>query len=168
MSIGDIRKPVLALAAAVTLAAVGLLAGRISADAFPHGGRASGDHAPRVFARISRALDLTGDQKTRIKAILAAHAAEIEAQMQAGAAARRALHDAIVVQPTDENAIRSLAQEVGRVQGDGAVLFARVRTEIDPILTPDQKQKLQSFRERSASRSGRAAQAFDAWVKSGS
>jgi len=167
MSIGDIRKPVVALAAAVILAGAGLLAGRISADAI-HGGRASGDHAPRVFARIARALDLSDDQKTRIKAILAAHASEIEAQMQSGAAARRALHDAIVAQPTDENAIRSLAQEVGRVQGDGAVLFARIRTEIDPVLTTDQKQKLQSFRERTASKAGRAAQAFDAWVKSGS
>ena len=168
MSIADIRKPILAAAAAVALAAAGLLAGRISADAFPHGARGSGDHAPRVFARMARALDLTDDQKTRIKAILRTHASEIEAQMQAGAAARKTLHDAIVAQPTDENAIRSLAQEVGRVQGDGAVLFARIRTEVDPILTADQKQKIQTFRERVGSRSGRAAAAFDAWVKSGS
>jgi Spy/CpxP family protein refolding chaperone len=168
MSIGDIRKPVLAAAAAIALAAAGLLAGRISADAFPHGGRGSGDHAPRVFARMARALDLTSDQKTRIKAILLSHASEIEAQMQASAAARRALHDAIVAQPTDEGSIRSLAQDLGRVQGDGAVLFAKIRTEVDPILTTDQKQKIQTFRDRVGKRSGRATAAFDAWVKSGS
>lgn len=166
MSIGDIRKPVLAVAAALTLAGAGLLAGRLSADAFPHGSRA--DHAPRIFARIARALDLSDDQKIQIKNVLKAHAPEIEAQMQAGANARRALHDAVVAQPADEASIRALAQELGRVQGDGAVLFARIRTEIDPILTSDQRQKIQTFREHVRSRSGRAAAAFDTWVKSGS
>ncbi len=168
MSIQEVRKPALVAVGAIALAVAGLLAGRVSADAFPHGARGGGDFAPRVFARIARALDLSDDQKTQIKNVLRSHAAEIEAQMNAAAAARRSLHDAIVAQPADENAIRAQAQVLGGIQGDGAVLFARIRTEIDPILTSDQKQKIQAFRERVRSRSGRAAAAFDAWVKSGS
>lgn len=168
MSIQNIRKPVLIASAAIALAAAGLLAGRLSAGVFPHGAHGGGEFAPRVFARMARALDLSDDQKAQIKTVLRSHASEIEAQMNAAAAARRTLHDAVIAQPTDESAIRTQAQALGAVQGDGAVLFARIRTEIDPILTTEQKQKIQTFRERVRSRSGRAAAAFDAWVRSGS
>jgi Spy/CpxP family protein refolding chaperone len=168
MSIQQIRKPVLMAAAAIALAVAGLLAGRLSADAFPHGARSGGDHALRVFARIARALDVSDDQKAEIKNVLKSHASEIEAQMRAGSSARRALHDAVITRPSDEDAIRSLAEELGRVQGDGAVLFARIRTEIDPILTSEQKQKIRSFRDHLRSRSGSAAAAFDAWIRDGS
>ena len=66
-----------------------------------------------MFGRASPgALDLTDDQKAQIKAILRTHATEIEAQMTAGTAARRALHDAIMAAPIDEAAIRARAAEL--------------------------------------------------------
>ncbi len=166
MTIQRIRKSVLAGAGILALAAGGLVAGRLSARAFPQ--RAHSEFAPRVFARIARALDLSDDQKSQIKAVLKTHAAEIEAQMKASSSARRALHQAVLTQPIDENAIRTAAATLGSVESDGAVLFAKIRTEVEPILTVAQRAKIQQFRERVRDRGDAAVKSFEAFLGSGS
>jgi Spy/CpxP family protein refolding chaperone len=167
MSIEKIRKSVLVVAGIAVIAAAGLFAGRLSAGAF-HGGKSRGDFAQHLFNRMSRALDLTEDQKSRIKDVLRTHADEIKAQMQVSATARRALHDAVMAQPTNESAIRAAAAQVGQTQGDAALLFARLRTEIDPILTPEQKAKVQSFQARGGHHADAAGRSIDRLLKSGS
>ena len=166
MSIQQIRKSVVVGAGIAVLGVAGLVAGRLSAGAFPGGGHS--DFAPRVFGRIARALDLSGDQKTQIKAILKTHASEIETQIKASAAARRAVHDAVLAQPLDEAAIRDAAQKLGQVHADGAVLFARIRSEVQPILSDAQRAKIQKFRERMGSKADSAVKSFDAFLGSGS
>lgn len=166
MSIQQIRRSVLVLAGVAALAAAGLYAGRLSADAFPQKGR--GDFAPRMFSRMARFLELTDDQQAQIKTVLKGHAAEIETQMAAKRTARQALRQAMLAQPVDEAAIRARAEEAGKVEGDGAVLFARIRTEIDPILTADQRTKVQTFASRSRRRRDSAVQSFDRFIKNGS
>lgn len=150
----------------VALAAGGLLAGRFSAGAFPQEGHSG--FGPRVFGRIARDLDLSGDQKTRIKSILRAHASEIETQMKASAAARQTVHDAVLAQPVDEGAIRAAAARLGQVHADGAVLFAKVRTEVEPILTDEQRARVQKFRDRASGRADAAVKSFEAFLASGS
>src|SRR5262249_1532102 len=114
------------------------------------------------------ALELTDDQRAQIKDVLRAHADEIKAQMQASAAARRALYDVVMAQPTDANAIQAAASQVGQTSGDGALLFAKIRTEIDPILTAEQKEKIQTFQARGGHRAEAAARSLDRFLKSGS
>lgn len=166
MSIQQIRRSALIFAGVAALAAAGLFAGRLSADAFPHGSR--GDFAPRMFARMARFLDLTADQRTQIKSVLKAHAAEIEAQMTAKRTARQALRQAMLAQPLDEAAIRERAMESGKVEADGAVLFARIRAEVDPILTPEQRTRVLAFGTRARRHRDNAVQSFDNFIKSGS
>jgi protein CpxP len=166
VSIQQFRKSVLIGAGIAVLGVAGLAAGRLSAGAFPRG--AHSDFGPRVFGRIARALDLSDDQKNQIKAILKTHALEIEAQMKASASARRAVHDAVLAQPPDETAIRAAAQKLGQVHGDGAVLFAKIRTEVQPILTDEQRAKIQTFRERMRDRSESGVKSFEAFLGSGS
>ena len=166
MSFRTLRKSALVIAAAGALAVGGLFAGRLFAGSMPAG---PGDHSPRrMFGRIARTLDLSADQKAQVKTILKSHAAEIQTQMTAGATARRALHDAIKAQPVDEAAIRAAAQEAGRVHADGAVLFAKIRAEVLPVLTADQKQKLQSMDEKMRSRGERGAKGFAEFLRSDS
>ena len=166
MSLQRIQKSAVLGAVIVALAAGGLLAGRFSAGAFPREGHSG--FGPRIFGRIARDLELSGDQKARIKTILKSHATEIESQMKASAAARQAVHDAVLAQPVDEAAIRAAAARLGQVHADGAVLFAKVRTEVDPILTDDQRAKIQKFRERAVRRSDSAVKSFEAFLESGS
>lgn len=166
MSIQTLRKSALFLAAAAALAVGGLFAGHLFAGSMPNG---PGDHSPRrMFGRIARTLDLTADQKAQIKTILKSHAAEIQTQMTASSAARRALHDAIKAQTVDEAAIRAAAKQAGDVHADGAVLFARIRAEVLPILTADQKQKLQSLDEKMRGRGDRGAKSFAEFLRSDS
>src|ERR1700682_1942964 len=121
MSIRQLRRSALVAAGVVALAAAGMFAGRLSADAFPHSGH--GGSLPRMFGRIAQALDLTADQKAQIKNVLRGHAAEIEAQMTAGRAARQALHQALMAQPTDEATIRARAADLGKGAGGGRALL---------------------------------------------
>jgi len=165
MSIEQIRKSILIVVGAGAIAVAGLFAGRLSANAIgPRSIR--GDFATRVFARISSSLDLSDDQVGKVKDILRNHAPEIRAQLQASASARGTLHAAMIAQPLDENAVRAAAQRVGETQANGALLFARLRAEVDPILTPEQKSKIQDFQGRLGQRTDRAVQSFDAFLKS--
>src|SRR5262249_17914424 len=125
-----------------------------------------GDFATRVFTRISSSLDLSDDQVGKVKDILRNHAPEIRAQLQASASARETLHAAMIAQPLDESAVRAAAQKAGETQAHGALLFARLRAEVDPILTPEQKSKIQGFQRRMGQRADRAVQSFDAFLKS--
>jgi Spy/CpxP family protein refolding chaperone len=163
MSNRNIRKSVLMVAGALALVAAGLAAGRLAAGVLP--GESGGSGGRNVFSRIARTLDLTDDQKSRVRAILKSHSGEIEAQLTASAAARKALQDAMHARPIDEAAIRARAQELGRVRGDGGVLFARVREEIEPILTADQQARLQQMRDRMAQRGDRITRAFREFVE---
>ncbi len=165
MSIQQIRRSALIGVGIAVLGLAGLFAGRLSAGAFPHGRHS--DFGAHVFGRISRALDLTEDQKSQVKAILKTHATEIESQIRASAAARRAVHDAVLAQPLDEAAIRAAAQKLGRVHADGAVLFAKIRTEVQPLLTEEQRAKIQTFRERMRNKAEASVKSFEALVGSG-
>jgi periplasmic protein CpxP/Spy len=166
VSLQRIQKSALLGVGIAALAAGGLLAGRLSAGAFPQRGHS--EFGPRLFGRIASALDLTDDQKSQIKAILKTHASEIETQMTASAAARRAVHEAVLAQPVDEAAIRAAAQRLGEIHADGAVLFAKIRTEVQPLLTEEQRAKIQKFRERARHRADSALKSFEAILESGS
>jgi Spy/CpxP family protein refolding chaperone len=166
MSIRQIRNTVAIAVGICLLGVAGIVAGRMSADAIPLRGR--GDFAPRMFARMSRALDLSADQQASIKNVLRNHADEIAAQMTASRTARRALREAVMASPSDEGTIRARADEAGRIQGDGAVLFARIRAELDPILTSDQREKARRFQSHVRDRGDSAAESLKRFLNGSS
>ena len=166
MSVSKIRRPAL-MAAAGALAVSGLFAGRLLAgqtDRPSH--RHGGDGAPRLFARVARRLDLTEDQRARMRAVLKAHAAEIEAQARARRDARRALGEAAGTEPVDEAAIRGFSQQLADAHVAGALLFARIRAEALPILTPEQQEKLRKFRSRRLERRDERLRSLQEWLRS--
>jgi Spy/CpxP family protein refolding chaperone len=165
MSIQNIRRSVLIAAGIGALAVSGLLAGRLVAHQMGGGGPFGGPMAPRLFRHVARQLDLTDAQQAQIREILKTHADEIEAQVQSGMKARRALHDAILVTPTDEATIRQRAQELGGVHAEGALLFARVRAEVWPLLTAEQQQKAVSLHTRRRERGDDALRSLDSFLR---
>ncbi len=150
MSIGMPRR--IFLLAAGVAALTGLsLAGHLVAH--ETGGGPDGDGwAPRPYRRAVRMLALTPDQQTKIRGILKNHADEILAQRRAGVESRRVLRAAQLSQPLDENAIRNSARALGEVRADGAVLRARIRSEIWPLLTPEQQDRAKTFRAKGSDR----------------
>lgn len=136
-------------ASLVLLAAGGVLGGYLLAHDGP------GERGPRMLGRMARHLDLTDDQKARIREIYESRSVQLQEQREAKRTARRALADAIQAAPSDEAAIRARAAELGRVTGEGAVLHSRIRAEIAPLLTAEQRQKLADMKGKSRERRGR-------------
>ena len=164
MSIQKVRRSILIAAGIGVLAFTGLFAGRLLGRQMGPG-LSHGPHAARMFDHVSRALDLSDAQQIQIRGVLKTHADEILTLAKSGMNARRALHDAVLAEPTDEAAIRALAQQVGAVHGDGALLFAKIRVEIWPILTPDQQLKFTAFHNRMANRGDEEFQSLGAFLR---
>jgi Spy/CpxP family protein refolding chaperone len=141
-------------ASLVLLATGGVLGGSLLAHDGP------GSAGFHMLARLARHLDLTEDQKTRIRAIYESRSVQIQEQREAKRNARRALAEASRAEQPDEALIRSRAAELGRVTGEGAVLFARIRAEIAPLLTEEQRQKLADMKGKNRERRGRRGGRF--------
>ena len=164
MSIQKIRRSVLAAALMGGLAVSGLFAGRLLAQRGEFS-RMHSDGAPRMFRHLAKQLDLTADQQTQIRAIFKNHADEIETNVKAGMNARRALHQALLAQPVDENSIRNLAMQAGAAHGESAIVFAKIRAEIWPILNTEQQAKLTQLHGQMKDRGDAAFQSLDKWLR---
>jgi Spy/CpxP family protein refolding chaperone len=165
MSIQQIRRSVLIAAGIVALAVTGLFAGHVFGRQMGPGLGHGGHNAGRMFDHLARELDLSDAQRAQVRGVLKTHADEILAQVKSGMDARRALHDSVMAQPADENAIRSLATQVGAVHGEGALLIVKIRSEIWPILSPAQQDKLVGFHERMGRRGDEALDSLAAFLR---
>jgi Spy/CpxP family protein refolding chaperone len=89
-------------------------------------------------------LDLSADQRDRVKQILDSHRQEQEAIVERQMAARNALETAITSPGFDESLIRSRAADVAAIEADQTVARARIYAEVFQILTSDQQSKLKA------------------------
>jgi Spy/CpxP family protein refolding chaperone len=131
------------------------LSGLLATNLFANG------HAP------GRRLGLSDDQKEQIRGILKSHSTELDAQRLAARSGRRALREAMATQPADESRIRREALALGEVRADGAVLRARIRSEIWPILTAEQQDKARQLRSLRGQREKRRHAGFARWLLGG-
>jgi len=107
-------------------------------------GRRGGPGGPAgpgmVALGLLQRLDLTSDQRDRVKQILDSHRDEQTSLVERGRAAHEALQDA-VTGSGDESLIRAKAADVAAVEADMAVTESRVYNEVFQILTPEQQAK---------------------------
>lgn len=89
-------------------------------------------------------LDLTSDQRDRVRQILDSHKDEGQALGDRAMKAHQALQD-VVTSNFDESAIRARAADVAAVDADMAVAQGRVFNEVFQILTSEQQQKLKQL-----------------------
>lgn len=142
---------------------IGLAADRPAgkADAQPRvdgdGQRPRGPLADRPAGKFARGarhrlgelvkdLNLTDDQKQQIAKVLKSHKGEILPLVKQVRDDRRALRTAVRAEPIDEKAIRAAAEKLGKDLGDAAVMRAKIRKEIQAILTDAQKAALEKAR----------------------
>ena len=89
---------------------------------------------------------LSEEQRTAIRETMEAsrkEAAPFEEKMRA---ARRELQEAIHAEKVDEQVIRDKAAEVGKLEGDLAVIRAKAFAKIRPSLTPEQLARMKNMR----------------------
>src|SRR5499426_1143610 len=149
--ITKIRKSILVLVATGALVVGGFWAGRlIAGPLWGHLGFPATAHFGDIanhFDHIANVLALSDLQKAQIKRVVRSHGEEILSQIQSQIAMREALGEVIMAGTVDEGLIRQRAEALGRVEVEGALLRARIHSEIWPILNDEQRAKIASFHQ---------------------
>jgi Spy/CpxP family protein refolding chaperone len=108
-----------------------------------------------------RELNLTDTQREQIKAVMDAHKGEFDAQMQKAGPARKALNDAVMAETFNEATVRQKATDLATAEADGAVLRAKVFSEVWALLTPEQQVKARELKSQAEQRMGQMRQRFE-------
>jgi Spy/CpxP family protein refolding chaperone len=146
-----IQRSILILVAAGALLVGGFWTGRLMAGSvwghFGFPAAAHFDHIANHFDHIANWLALSDLQKTEVKRVVRSHGEEILSQIQSQIAMREALGEVIMAGTVDEGLIRQRAEALGRIEAEGALLRARIHSEIWPILNDEQRAKVASFHQ---------------------
>ena len=141
------------IAICVTLAAAILALG----VAFAHAGRMHHGHGGGPFGefglghgmgRALASLELTDDQKSRMKDILAEEGPRIEPLVDNLMTSKKALFEAIHSKAFDEKAVRSAASASAKASTELAVGRARIMSKFQALLTDEQRGRLDEIHER--------------------
>ena len=118
----------------------GLLAAASLALALPAQAHQRGAGHESAGAGMFRHLQLTAEQRDQVSKIFK----EQEAAFKQRVEADRAAHDALRKAAIDPNAdIRPLADAAGKAHAEVAVLRAETMRKVIPLLTPEQRAKLE-------------------------
>jgi protein CpxP len=109
-----------------------------------------------------RGLDLTDAQREQVKATMDAHKATFDAQRDKLVAAHKALNDAVTAGTFDEATVRQKAADLAVIDADGAVLRAKVHSEVWALLTPEQQTKAKTLQAQRIERAGERRERFEA------
>lgn len=101
--------------------------------------------AVRHFLNFRKETPLSDEQKTAIAKILEEHRPEIQAQLTQGRDARRAMEAAAKENATSP-ATMAAAEKIGSIARDRALLMARIRAQVRPLLTDEQQKQIESAR----------------------
>ena len=116
----------------------------------PRGGGPAGALLPL------RRLELSDEQREQVRTVMAESREAAREHLQDMRAAREALGEAVSSPDVDEDRIRTLAADVGRLTGDAAVRRAQVYAAVWQILTPEQQARAEEIAaEREERRSAR-------------
>jgi Spy/CpxP family protein refolding chaperone len=117
-----------------------------------------GSHGPCELAahfhahlqQLHAELNLTDEQREAVHEVFRARRGELAAAVRPLLQAQRTIMNAVHADATDEAAIRTAADSLGRSAGDAAVLIARVKAEVleAAALTPEQARTLGEIRAK--------------------
>ncbi len=130
---------------------------RAEGDAFGFRGHGPGIFGPNgggmffQFLEKIVELKLTPEQQEKILEVLKKHRNEFQEAFQRVGAAHKKLNDVISQDNSTEAAVREAHKTVAAAQEDLAVLRAKVRREVMPLLTEEQRAKVRAWMEERAS-----------------
>jgi protein CpxP len=115
-----------------------------------------GQHGGRFLERMTKILDLTEAQQAGIKQVQAAEEEKTATLREKKQENRQQLRLAEGAKPFDENAVRTLAEQSGAIETELTIARARMHSQIDAILTPEQREIAAKLRsERGEKHKGR-------------
>jgi protein CpxP len=101
-----------------------------------------------VGEHVLEQLDLSDEQKAKVKAIMDSRKDEGRAMMEKIGAEHMALQKLIMADTLDEQALRAQAAKLAALEADAAVARAKVSHEIRALLTPEQAQKAKDMQAK--------------------
>ena len=154
INLSGTRTKVLVGGVGLVLAAVAVVATHAvhAAEAQRGGGRGAAMGGPRGGGPVGalllplRRLDLSDEQRDRVRTAIGESREAARTNIGETRAAREALAEATASATVDEDRIRSLAAELGRLAGDAAVRRAQVYAAVWQILTPEQQALAEEIR----------------------
>lgn len=109
------------------------------------GGPDFGMHAPEMMIeRMAEHLDLDDVQRDSLENIINAARPELDALR----AQLRANHEALRELDVNDPEVQNIAISNGELATEGTLLLTRIRSEIDAVLTDEQRAKLAEAKER--------------------
>ena len=90
-------------------------------------------------------LNITDEQRQQIRDVIVSHRAEIASTVKSVRVKRVALRDLVRSDKAEKSEIRTAAAALGQAVGDAAVKAAELRGEIAPLLSQDQRAKIDKF-----------------------
>ena len=145
--------------ALLALLASGLVAASAYADfddkKGPRGERFDGPgfgmpHPGMMMGRIAERLDLDEAQRESVDNIMNAAKPEIKALRERA----KANHEALRALGPGDPEVQNIAISNGELATEATLLFARVRSEIDAVLTDEQRAELAELKDRAGDRRG--------------
>ena len=117
----------------------------------PRGGGPAGTLLPPL-----RRLELSDEQRDQVRTVIGENPEAARTHAQQMRAAREALAEAVASATVDEDRIRNLAADLGRLTGDAAIRRAQVYAAVWEVLTPEQQARAEEIEaEREERRSAR-------------
>jgi Spy/CpxP family protein refolding chaperone len=90
-------------------------------------------------------LNLSEKQRSSVRSIVKGHKQEIATVAKSVHDKRKSLRDVVMSDSATEDEIRRAADALGDAISDAAVLGAKVRREVKPVLTEEQRTKIREF-----------------------
>ncbi|MEO1204550.1 MAG: Spy/CpxP family protein refolding chaperone [Pseudomonadota bacterium] len=135
---------------AIALLAALALAAATSAFAGPGGmfGGPRGGGPERMLEHMADYLDFDATQRASMENILEAARPEIQSMREQMRVNRHALETLNPDDPAYDMLLNDIAISNGELAAQGTFLFTRIRSEVNAILTDEQREKLKRKKER--------------------
>lgn len=150
------RRKVLAGGLGLLLVTGAALAAPHAAEGQRRGGRGAWMGGPAGVSLPLGRLELTAEQREQVRSVRDENREAARTRLRELRDAREALAEAVSSPDVDEDRIRTLAADLGRLVGDAAVRRAEVHAAVWRILTPEQQARAEEIAaEREERRSAR-------------
>lgn len=129
----------------VVAALLGVLSvtGSAAAEGHKRGGGLFGSEMHQ--ARMARMLDLSDEQRTQMQSIIDGARAEARRIAEGMVASHGQLREVVRSGTFDETKVSELAAAQGELMADKIVLKTRVRMQIQSILNPEQRERMEEM-----------------------
>ena len=116
----------------------------------------NGEQQATRLEHLKERLDLTAQQEAEIKEILASTKAKHEALHEEKRVTREELREISRADNLDESRLRELVRKQSDQRADMMIAKHATRTRINQVLTPEQQEQHEAFRQQKQERRGAA------------